>query len=43
MITSLLQNSLHHLITQFDCIRESRRKVALDTLKAVSVGFKVAE
>lgn len=43
MVTCLLQDSLHHLIAQLDSIRESRCKIALDTLKAVSVGFKVAE
>jgi hypothetical protein len=43
MIARLLQNRPHHLIAKFDSIRESRRKVALDPLKAVSVGFKVAE
>lgn len=39
----LLQNRPHHLITQFGRFGKSRRKVGLDPLESVPIGFKVAE
>lgn len=39
----LLQNRPHHLVAQFGCFGESRRKVFLDPLEAVPVGLEVAK
>lgn len=39
----LLQNRPHHLITQLGRFGESRRKVCLNPLEPVPVGFKIAE
>ena len=39
----LFENRAHHLVAQFGCFCESRRKVALNLLESFFVGFEVPE
>lgn len=43
MLLRLFQYRLHHLIPQPGCLRESWRKVLLDPLESVPVGFEIAK
>jgi hypothetical protein len=41
--SGLLQYGLHHLIAKFGSFRETWREVLRNSLKAMTVGLKVAE